>query len=93
MGEVVFGIFLFITVVTIAANKQVYVNAVEVQGSNLQRRINEILETKTDKIVIIKADEDVEYGAVMDTMDELRAAGIGDMGLITDRRQAAQGGE
>ena len=81
------------TVVTIAANKQVYVNAVEVQGSNLQRRINEILETKTDKIVIIKADEDVEYGAVMDTMDELRAAGIEDMGLITDRRQAAQGGE
>ena len=74
------------TVVTIAANKQVYVNAVEVQGTNLQRRINEILETKTDKIVIIKADEDVEYGAVMDTMDELRASGIEDMGLITERR-------
>jgi biopolymer transport protein TolR len=81
------------TVVTIAANKQVYVNAVEVQGANLQRRINEILETKTDKIVIIKADEDVEYKAVMDTMDELRAAGIEDMGLITDKRQVAQGGE
>jgi biopolymer transport protein ExbD len=81
------------TVVTIAANKQVYVNAVEVQGSALQRRINEILENQTDKIVIIKADEDVEYSAVMDTMDELRAAGIEDMGLITDRRQAAQGGE
>jgi biopolymer transport protein ExbD len=81
------------TVVTIAANKQVYVNAVEVQGSNLQRRINEILETRTDKIVIIKADEDVEYSAVMDTMDELRAAGIEDMGLITERRTQAQGGE
>ena len=82
------------TVVTIAANKQVYVNAVEVQGSNLQRRINEILEDQTDKIVIIKADEDVEYSAVMDTMDELRAAGIEDMGLITERRQGqAQGGE
>ena len=81
------------TVVTIAANKQVYVNAVEVQGANLQRRINEILESKADKIVIIKADEDVEYSAVMDTMDELRAAGIEDMGLITERRQQAQGGE
>jgi len=82
------------TVVTIAANKQVYVNAVEVQGTRLQSRINEILENQTDKIVIIKADEDVEYSAVMDTMDELRAAGIEDMGLITDRRQAAaQGGE
>jgi biopolymer transport protein ExbD len=82
------------TVVTIAANKQVYVNAVEVQGGNLRRRIEEILETKTDKIVIIKADEDVEYSAVMDTMDELRASGIEDMGLITERRRTAtQGGE
>ncbi len=81
------------TVVTIAASKQVYVNAVEVQGSNLQRRINEILENKADKIVIIKADEDVEYSAVMDTMDELRASGIEDMGLITETRRKQQGGE
>ena len=81
------------TVVTIAANKQVYVNAVEVQGSNLRRRIEEILENKTDKIVIIKADEDVEYSAVMETMDELRASGIEDMGLITERRTQAQGGD
>ena len=81
------------TVVTIAANKQVYVNAVEVQGANLRRRIEEILETKTDKIVIIKADEDVEYSAVMETMDELRASGIEDMGLITERRSQLQGGE
>jgi biopolymer transport protein TolR len=81
------------TVVTIAANKQVYVNAVEVQGTNLQRRIQEVLENKADKIVIIKADEDVEYSAVMDTMDELRMSGIEDMGLITERRQQGQGGE
>jgi UTP-glucose-1-phosphate uridylyltransferase len=29
----------------------------------------------------------------MDTMDELRAAGIEDMGLITDKRKTQQGGE
>ena len=80
------------TVVSIGPDKRVYVNSVEVQGGNLRRRIDEVLENKADKIVIIKADEDVEYSAVMDTMDELRAAGIEDMGLITDKRQA-QGGE
>jgi biopolymer transport protein ExbD len=81
------------TVVTIAADKSVYVNAVQVQGS-LRARVEEILENKTDKIVIIKADEDVEYKAVMDTMDELRASGIEDMGLITEnRRNTNQGGD
>ena len=82
------------TVVTIAANKQVYVNAVEVQGDQLKSRISDILEDKSDKIVIIKADEDVPYSAVMETMDRLRDSGIEDMGLITEnRRKAQRGGE
>ncbi len=42
-------------------------------------------------IVIIKADEDAEYGAVMEAMDELRASGIEDMGLITERRTGGTG--
>ena len=82
------------TVVTIARNKQVYVNAVEVQGDQLKNRITEILEDKSDKIVIIKADEEVPYSAVMETMDRLRDSGIEDMGLITEnRRKAQRGGE
>ena len=36
--------------------------------------------------MLIKADEDAPYGKVMEAMDELRAAGIEDMGLITERR-------
>jgi biopolymer transport protein TolR len=83
------------TVVSIGPDKKVYVNSVEVQGSNLRRRVDEVLENKTERIVIIKADQDVEYSAVMDTMDELRASGIEDMGLITDpkRTAATAGGE
>ena len=84
------------TVVSIGPDKRVYVNSVEVQGGSLRRRIDEVLENKADKIVIIKADQDVEYSAVMDTMDELRASGIEDMGLITDPKRgstATAGGE
>ena len=83
------------TVVTIDRGKNVYLNAVPVPKGQLQSRVTQVLEDKSDKIVIIKADEEVAYSAVMDTMDELRAAGIEDIGLITDRRKAPaqQGGE
>jgi biopolymer transport protein ExbD len=81
------------TVVTIDRNKQVYLNAVPVQGGQLETRVKEVLEDKSDKIVIIKADEEAPYSAVMDTMDQLRKAGIEDMGLITETRRKAQGGE
>jgi biopolymer transport protein ExbD len=85
------------TVLAIDSNKRFYLNAVPVLKDDLQRRVTEILENKKDRIVIIKADEDVEYGAVMDAMDQLRASGIEDMGLITDPRRSAsptnRGGE
>jgi biopolymer transport protein ExbD len=79
------------TVLAIDSNKRFYLNAVPVQKDDLQRRVTEILETKKDRIVIIKADEDVEYSAVMSTMDALRAAGVEDMGLITEKKVTAGG--
>jgi len=82
------------TVVTIDRNKDVYLNAKPVASGQLEARVKEVLEDKSDKIVIIKADEETPYSAVMDTMDELRHAGIEDMGLITEtRRKLQQGGE
>jgi biopolymer transport protein ExbD len=78
------------TVLAIDSQKRLYLNAVPVQKDDLRRRVEEVLENKKDKIVIIKADQDVEYSAVMDAMDQLRASGIEDMGLITDPRAGGQ---
>ena len=77
------------TVLAITADKRLFVNAVQVAEQDLPRRMEQVLEEKKEKIVIIKADEDVEYGAVMAAMDTLRASGIEDMGLITDPRRSA----
>ena len=81
------------TVVAGTANGEFYVDGLPIPDTDLRRRVTDLLEEKAEKIVLIKADEDVEYSAVMETMDELRASGIEDMGLITDRRSTAQGGE
>ena len=75
------------TVLAITPDKRLWINAVQVPEGDLRRRVQEVLDTKREKIIIIKADEDVEYGAVMAAMDELRASGIEDMGLITEGRR------
>jgi biopolymer transport protein TolR len=81
------------TVVAITSDKRYFVNAVQVNKDDVQRRVTDILETKKEKTVIIKADKDVQYGAVMDAMDKLRAAGVEDMGLITETKRATGGAE
>jgi biopolymer transport protein ExbD len=79
------------TVLHIQADKSLYVNAVRVIPGDLRRRVEEAMETKTAKLILIKADEDVDYRTVMDAMDELRASGIEDMGLITEPKAATSG--
>jgi biopolymer transport protein ExbD len=80
------------TVIAIAANKSIYLNAKPIQEAELAQRVTDILEAKTEKIVLIRADEEVEYGAVMAVMDQLRQAAVEDVGLITERKKVEGGG-
>ena len=79
------------TVLAISKDKSFFLNARPVTEGEMATRLNEILENKKEKIVLIKADEEVEYGAVMTAMDQLRQAGIEDIGLITERKKGAEG--
>ncbi len=80
------------TVLAVKADRSVYINAQQVPMNDLRRRMEEALESKTQKLMLIKADEDAPYGTVMEAMDEIRAGGIEDMGLITERKTPAAGG-
>jgi biopolymer transport protein TolR len=78
------------TVIAIDSKKNVYLNAKAIKQEDLAQKISDLLENKKEKIVIIKADEAVDYSAVMDTMDQLRKAGVEDIGLITERKKIGQ---
>ena len=73
------------TIIAIAKDKGLYLNSKQIQETELATKVTELLENTKDKVVLIKADEEVEYGAVMAAMDQLRQAGIEDIGLITER--------
>jgi biopolymer transport protein ExbD len=78
------------TVVAITADKRFFVNAVQVQQADLGKRIMDLLEEKKEKIVIIKADEDVEYGAVMEADGYAARGWHPDMGPSPRRASAAE---
>jgi len=70
------------TVVAIAKDKQIYLNTIKVRDDELGEKVSDLLEGLAEKIVIIKADTEVNYGSVMTAMDQLRRAGIEDIALI-----------
>jgi len=79
------------TVVAISKDNSMYVNAKPVTEGEMANKVTELLETAKEKVVYIRADEEAQYSAVMAAMDQLRQAGIEDIGLITDPQKRAGG--
>jgi biopolymer transport protein TolR len=83
------------TTIAISVDNHIYLNAKEVvDKTQLGEAVKTLLEDKKadEKVVFIKADQGVDYGAVMAAMDSLRAAGIEDMGLITEKPSGSAAG-
>jgi biopolymer transport protein TolR len=72
------------TVVSIDSRNQFWVNGLQYSKDEFASRVQTALEDKKEKIVLIKADVDARYSAIMEAMDALRAAHIEDVALITD---------
>ena len=72
------------TVVAVDAANQLRVNGIRVGKGEFTDRVKSILEDKTDRVVLIKGDQDASYSAIMEAMDYLHEAQIEDIGLITD---------
>ena len=72
------------TVLAIDARDKFYINGIEIPRTEMADRVKAALEEKTERVVLIKGDQDATYRAIMAAMDDLRKAGIEDIGLITD---------
>jgi biopolymer transport protein TolR len=72
--------------ITIAVTRdgQIYLGTERVQVDDLGAKITDKLTNKTDKQVFLRADIRANYGKVMDAIDQIRAAGVSNMGLLTD---------
>jgi biopolymer transport protein TolR len=81
-------------VVAVTRDGAVYLGQNKVDPSQLGSLVRDKLEDKTDKMIYIRADERAQYKAVEDAIDDVRTAGVEEVGLLTQRREGNQiGGE
>ena len=80
------------TTVAVGKDGSMYVNAKQVSEADMASKVTEALESKKEKVVFIKADEEALYSSVMAAMDQLHQAGVEDIALITERKHTSGGG-
>lgn len=73
-------------VLAVKKDGSLYVNEGKVTMENLQNALEEAFLTVSEKKLYIKADQDLEYGKIVDLIDVMREAGIEIVGIITDKK-------
>jgi biopolymer transport protein TolR len=71
-------------VITINAKREVFVNQEKVDPLLLRRRLERTAAAKLNKEVLLRADRSVPYGFVVQTMAEIKNAGIEKLGMVTE---------
>jgi len=64
----------------------------KVSAGDLTGKVSDLLTGRVDKTVFVKSDSRAKYQAVTEVIDYLRAAGVDELGLLTES-QAKKSGE
>jgi biopolymer transport protein ExbD len=76
-------------IISITRDGNFYVNSDQVSVENVGSEVADLLADRADKIVYVKSDYRTTYGNVKDVVDSVRAAGVDQIGLLTERLDPA----
>jgi biopolymer transport protein ExbD/biopolymer transport protein TolR len=74
-------------VVAVTRDGNVFLGQDKVDPSQLGTLVQDKLADKTDKAIYVRADARAQYRAVEDAIDNVRTAGVEEVGLLTQKRE------
>jgi biopolymer transport protein ExbD/biopolymer transport protein TolR len=73
--------------VAVSHDGKVYFGSDQINPDDLTGKVKDRLANKADKKVFIKADARARYGKVVEVVDDIRSAGVDDVGLLTEQKK------
>ena len=74
-------------VVAVMRDGRVFFGNDRIEPDQLTNKIKDRLANRADKRVYIRADARAKYGNVVEVVDNVRSAGVDDVGLLTDQKK------
>ncbi len=71
-------------VVAVTRDGNVFLGSVQTAVEDLSAKVQELVATRVDKTVYIKSDARAKYERVVAVIDEVRSAGVDQLGLLTE---------
>jgi biopolymer transport protein ExbD/biopolymer transport protein TolR len=73
--------------VAVMRDGSIFLGQDKVTADQLSEKVKDKLENKADKEVFVKADARAKYGNVVEVVDNVRSAGVDQLGLLTEQRK------
>jgi biopolymer transport protein ExbD/biopolymer transport protein TolR len=74
-------------VVAVTRDGKTYLVTTQLPADQLAPKVKDMLTNRLDKMVFVKSDSRARYEKVVEVVDNLRAAGVDQIGLLTDQIQ------
>jgi biopolymer transport protein TolR len=71
-------------VLTINGAKEIFINKNRIAMQDLKTKLEHIFAARIEREIYLRADRNVPYGFVVETMAEIRKAGVDKLGMITE---------
>ena len=72
-------------VVAITRDDRIFLGNNKIAKEEITGQIKDLLANRLDKTVYVKSDGRAKYGTVVAVVDEIRSAGVDQLGLLTDK--------
>ena len=77
-------------IVGISRDGQIFLGNEKTAIDQVASLVRDRISNRTDKTVFVKSDARAKYGDVVKLVDEVRSAGVDNVGLLTERIEATQ---
>jgi biopolymer transport protein ExbD/biopolymer transport protein TolR len=73
--------------IAVTRDNKIFLNNDQMAADQLGDKVRDRLANKTDKRVYVKADARAKYGTVVAVVDNVRSAGVDQLGLLTEQKR------
>ena len=73
--------------VAVTRDGKVYLNTTQTTADGLPSKVKDMLTNQLDKTVYVKSDSRAKFEKVVEVIDNIRAAGVDNLGLLTEQIQ------
>jgi biopolymer transport protein ExbD len=74
-------------IVAVTRDGKTYLNTTQMPAADLPGKVKDMLTNRLDKMCYVRADSRARYEKVVDVVNNLRAAGVDQLGLLTEQMQ------